>query len=182
MEKTPAIDYLCRRTGCRGTASQKKCIQQLVNLRHEKGQDRNAACADDWAFDPHMERLPRASTGAPRQARHRRTQCPTIETQPSVQPGDPVEETKGREDRLRAFAKARRLAPCTTRFGEHGLAQYLISWFCRLYADLRIRGRVTPIDEISRAEAERHHGCRNGSLALPPIVECRCADCTRDSG
>ncbi len=161
---------------------QKKCIQQLVNLRREKGQERNAPCADSWAFDPHMERLPRASAGAPRQARHRRTQCPPIETQPSVQQGDPVEEAKGREDRLRAFAKARRLAPCTTRFTEHGLAQYLISWFCRLYADLRIRGRVTPIDEISRAKAERDHVCRSGSMALPPLAHRRCADCTRDSG
>src|ERR1019366_5694234 len=112
MEKTPAINCLCRHTGCRGTASQKKCIQQLVNLRHEKGQDRNASCADDWAFDPHMERLPRTSAGAPRQARHRRTQCPPIETQPSVQQRDPVEEAESREDRLRAFAKARGLAPC----------------------------------------------------------------------
>jgi hypothetical protein len=31
-----------------------------------------------------MERLPRASAGASRQARHRRTQYPAIETQPSV--------------------------------------------------------------------------------------------------
>ena len=48
---------------------------------------RNARCPDHWAFEPHMERLPRSSAGAPR---HRRTQYPPIETQPSVQPGDPV--------------------------------------------------------------------------------------------
>ena len=36
------------------------------------------------------------SAGAPRQARHRRTQCPPIKTQPSVQPGDPVKKVAGR--------------------------------------------------------------------------------------
>src|SRR5665213_149932 len=66
---------------------------------------RNARCPDHWAFEPHMERLPRASAGTPRQACHRHTQHPPIETQPSVQPGDPVEKVAGREDRLRAFAK-----------------------------------------------------------------------------
>src|ERR1039458_1876315 len=100
-----------------------------------------------------MGRLPRSSTGLPRQARHRCTQYPPIETQPTVQPGDPVCKAASREDRLRAFAKARGLAPCTARFAEHGLAQCLIPWLCRLYADLRVRSRVTPIDQIGRAEA-----------------------------
>src|SRR5579872_5325245 len=92
----------------------------------EKGQERKARRLDDWAFESHMERLPGASAGAPCQACHRRTQYPPIETQPAVQPGDPVEKVTGREDRLRAFAKARGPASCTTRFAEHGLAQCLI--------------------------------------------------------
>ena len=69
-----------------------------------------------------MGSVPRSSAGAPRQARHRRTQYPPIETQPSVQPGDPIEKIAGREDRLRSFAKARGLALGTPRFPEHGLA------------------------------------------------------------
>lgn len=129
-----------------------------------------------------MGRLPRASTGALRQARHRRAQYPTIETQPPVQPGDLVDKATGREDRLRAFAEARGLAPCTTRFAEHGLAQYFISWLCRLHADLRIRSRVKPIDETGRAEAERDYVCGGSSMALPPFAHRRCADRTRDSG
>src|ERR1019366_3144524 len=116
------------------------------------------------------------------QARHRCTQYPPIETQPSVQPGDPVEKAASREGRLRAFAKARGLAPCTTRFAEHGLAQYLISWLCWLYADLGIRSRVAPIVEIGPAEAERDYVCGSGSMALPPFSHRRCADCGRDSG
>src|ERR1700693_2505326 len=128
-----------------------------------------------------MERLPRASAGAPRQAGHRRTQYPPIETQPSVQPGDPVDKAASGEDRLRAFAKARGLAPCTPRFSEHGLAQCLISWLCRLYADRRLPSRITPIDEIGRAEAERSYVCGSGSMALSPFAHRRCADYTRDS-
>ena len=129
-----------------------------------------------------MERLPRASAGAPRQARHRRAQCPPIETQSSVQPGDPVDKAAGREDRLRVFAKARGLAPCMTRFAEPGLAQYFISWLCRLYADLPIRSRVKQIDETGRAEAERDYVCGSGSVALPPFARRGCADRTRDPG
>ena len=92
------------------------------------------------------------------------------------------DKAASRGDRLCAFAKARRLAPCATRFAEHGLAQYLISWLCRLYADLRIRSRVTAIDEIGRAEAERNHVCGSSSMALPPFAHRRCADCTWNSG
>src|SRR5690242_9792013 len=91
---------------------------------------KNARCPDHWAFEPHMESIPGSSAGASRQARHRRTQYPPVETQPSVQPGDPVEKVAGSEDRLCTFAKARGLAPCATRFPEHGLAQCLISWLC----------------------------------------------------
>jgi hypothetical protein len=64
--------------------------------------------------------------GAPRQARHRHTQYPLIEAQPSVRPGHAIDQAVSREDRLHAFAKARGFAPCTTRFAEHGLAQWLI--------------------------------------------------------
>jgi hypothetical protein len=78
--------------------------------RREKVQDRRALCHDDWAFESLVERLPRSSAGAPSQARHRHTQCPSIETQPAVQPGDLVDKAASREDRLRAFAKARRFA------------------------------------------------------------------------
>ena len=155
---------------------------QEKGIRCEKGQGRNARCLDNWAFDSHMERLPRSSTGAPRPAGNRRAQYPPIATQPSVQPGNPVDKAAGREDRLRAFAKARGLAPCTTRFAEHGLAQYFISWLCRLYADLRIRSRVKPIDEIGRAEPVRNYVCGGGSMALPPFAHRRCADYPRDSG
>jgi hypothetical protein len=55
--------------------------------RREKGQDRNTNSLNDWPFDTHMERISRNPAGTPRQARHRRTQYPTIQTQPSVQPG-----------------------------------------------------------------------------------------------
>src|SRR5690242_17050123 len=92
--------------------------------------ERIAPSPDDRAFEPHLGRVPRASASAPGQARHRRTQYPEIETQPSVQPGGPIEKVAIREDWLRAFAKARWLAPCTTRFAEHGLAQCFISWLC----------------------------------------------------
>src|SRR5579859_1598992 len=91
---------------------------------------RNARCLDHWAFEPHMESILGSSAGAPRQARHRRTQYPSIETQPSVQPGDPVEKVAGREDRVRPFAKTGGLAPCAPRFAKHGLAQCLVSWLC----------------------------------------------------
>jgi hypothetical protein len=83
-----------------------------TGVHREKGQERKARRLDDWSFELRMERLPRASAGASRQARHRRTQYPPIETQPSVQPGDPVYKAPSRKDRLRVFAKARRFAPC----------------------------------------------------------------------
>jgi hypothetical protein len=63
---------------------------------------------------------------------------PPIETQSSVQPGNPVYKAASRRDRLRAFAKDRGLVPCTTGFAEHGLARFLISWFRGLYADFRV--------------------------------------------
>src|SRR5512137_3070443 len=102
-----------------------------------------------------MERVPRASAGAPRQACHRRTQYPPIETQPSVQPGDPVYKAASREDRLRASAKARGLAPCAPRFAEHGLAQYFVSWICRLHADLGIRRGDTEANQVGPTKTER---------------------------
>ena len=152
-------------------------------LQGRNGLTRNVfICPDNWAFDPHLERLPRSSAGTPREAGHRRAQYPPIKIQPSVQPGDPIDKTAGREDRLRALAKARRLAPCTTRFAEHGLAQYFISWLCRLYADLPIRSRVKQIDETGRAEAERDYVRGSGSVALPPFAPRGCADRTRDPG
>ena len=104
-----------------------------INHSHghrEKGQERKARRLDDWSFEPRMDRLSRDSEGARRQARHRCTQYPPIETQPSVQPGDPVYKSPSRKDRLRVFEKARWFAPCATRFPEHGLAQCLISWLC----------------------------------------------------
>jgi len=69
----------------------------------------------------------------------------------------------------------------TTRFAEHGLAQSLILWLCRLYADPRIRSRVRAIDEIGRAEAKRDHVRGSSSMALPPFAHRRRVDCTRDS-
>src|SRR5665213_1214244 len=98
--------------------------------RREKGQDPNPRYLDDWAFDPHMERLSRNPAGTPCQALHRRTQYPQIQTQPSVQPGDSVHQVAGSKDWLCTFAKARRPASCTTRFAKHALAQYFISWIC----------------------------------------------------
>ena len=44
-----------------------------------------------------MERLPQSSPGAPRQARHRRTQYSQIETQRSLQPGGPVYKAASRD-------------------------------------------------------------------------------------
>jgi len=58
--------------------------------RREKGQNQGARGLDDWTFESGMEGLSQSSSGAPRQARHRRTQYSQIETQPSLQPGDPV--------------------------------------------------------------------------------------------
>ena len=98
--------------------------------RREKDQDPNTRYLDDWAFDSHLERIPGAFEITPRQARHRRTQYSPIETQLSVQPGDSVGKAASREDRIRTLAKARGPASCTTRFVEHGLAQYFISWLC----------------------------------------------------
>ena len=54
--------------------------------------------------------------------------------------------------------------------------------FCRLYADRGIRSRVTPVDHIGGAEAQRDYVCGSGSMALPPFAHRRCADGTRDSG
>src|SRR5579872_4309572 len=97
---------------------------------HEKGQNSNTRYLDDWAFDSHMEGIPGDTASTPRQARHRCTQYPPIQTQPSIQPRDSVGKAAGREDRLRTFAKTWGLASCTTRFAEHRLAQCFISWLC----------------------------------------------------
>ena len=148
----------------------------------EENENRNARCPDNWTFHTHMERLPRDSAGAPRQARHRCTHHPKIQTQSSVQPGNPVDKAAVCEDRLCAFAKAWGFAPCAARFAEHGMAQCIISRLCRLYADLRIRSRVIPIDEIGQAEAERDYVRGSGSMALPPLPYRRCAYRTWDSG
>src|SRR6202040_3641075 len=50
-----------------------------------------------------------------------------------------------------------------------------------LYADLRLRCRVTAIDEIGSAETERDHVRGSGSVALSPLPHCRCADGARSS-
>src|ERR1700693_1180070 len=79
-------------------------------------------CPDDWAFHAHVESLSRSSASAPSGAGHRCAQYPAFTTQSAVQPGDPAHKAAVREDRLRALAKARGLAPCATRFFEHGVA------------------------------------------------------------
>jgi uncharacterized protein (DUF488 family) len=45
-----------------------------------------------------------------------------------------------------------------------------------------VAGLVRPIDEISRAEAERDHVRGSASTALPSIAHSRCADGARESG
>ena len=79
-------------------------------------------CLDDWAFHAHVESLSRSSASVPSRACHRCAQYPALTTQSAVQPEDPAHKAAGREDRLRALAKARRLAPRATRFFEHGVA------------------------------------------------------------
>jgi hypothetical protein len=71
---------------------------------------------------PHVESFSRSSASAPSRAGHRCAQYPAVTTQSAVQPGDPAHKATGREDLLRALAKARRVAPRATRFFEHGVA------------------------------------------------------------
>ena len=93
-----------------------------------------------------MEGLSRSAARAAHQARRGRAQYSSLEAQSTIQSRKDGYKTASREDWLRALAKAGRAAPCATRFAEYGLAKYLISWFCRLHADLGIRSRVTTID------------------------------------
>lgn len=96
----------------------------------EESENRIAHCPDNRAFDTHLGSAARTSARAWCQARYRRPQYPPIKTQPAVQPGKPNVEVAGREDWLRALAKARRAATRTAPFVKHGLAQCFVSGLC----------------------------------------------------
>ena len=82
-----------------------------------------------------------------------------------------MDEAAVREDWLCAFAQAGWPTPCARDFAEQGLAQRVVSWLCRLYANTGLRCGVRTVEQVSDWQQQHRDDVRgSGAVALSPFA------------